>query len=92
MIVNSRKPTADREPIEQTIHTVAVRRLAVTDTSILRRHVADGSMGDGGTWFLLLVRLTESGKWRLLGRRRTKTELLTLAGTIDPQHLDGKRV
>ncbi len=48
-----RETIVDREPIDQTIHTVAVRSLAVTDTSILRRHVADGTLGDNGTSFHL---------------------------------------
>ncbi len=87
----SRQPAVDREPIEQTIHTVAVRRLAVADTSIVRFQASGATPGDDGMWFLLSVR-TSGGDWKFLGRRRSKAELLTLVGTIDQRHLNGKRV
>ena len=91
MITAIRQPRVDREPIEQTIHTLAVRRLGVTETSVRRFEATGGTMGDDGLWFSLSVR-TSAGEWKFLGRRRTKAELLTLAATISPRHLDGKRV
>jgi len=78
-----------REAIEQTIHTVAVRRLGVVDTSIVR-HLERGEVDWAGAWFVLSVRLPGDGDWKFLGRRRTKAELFELVSTLAPTHLDGK--
>jgi hypothetical protein len=82
--------TAISEPIDQTIRTVAVRRLGVVNATIIR-HVDRGSMlNDAGVWFLLSVRLPGDHASKLIGRRRTKAELLSLVSTLDPRHVDGK--
>lgn len=86
---------ADREQIEQTIHTVAMRRLGVADVNIVPLFERDWELYQEtqtptrSQWFSLHV--LDGGKWKMLGRRRTKAELLALVSTIDPRHVDGKR-
>lgn len=82
--------TDTREPIEQTIHETAAHRLGVVDTSIVRVVDRDRDPEIAGVWFALSVRLPGEARWTLLGRRRTKQELLTLVSALDPRHVDGK--
>ena len=77
------------EPIDATIHTVAVRRLGVVDTSIVR-HFERGEVDWSGEWYLLSVKLPGDAEWTLLGRRRTKAELLTSVSTLHPAHIAGR--
>jgi hypothetical protein len=78
------------ESIDETIRTVAARRLGVVDTEITRTVVRSDDPSVAGEWFMLSVRLPGDLEWKAIGRRRMKAELLTIAGTIDPRHLDGK--
>lgn len=80
----------DREAIEQTIHTVAVRRLGVVDTAIVRNFDRGSQFDEGGVWFLLSVKLPGDAAWTLIGRRRTKVELWGLVETLDRRHLGGR--
>jgi hypothetical protein len=83
------------EALEQTINTTAVRRLGVADTSIVRvddkpTYRAPAPEEWYGVWFTLSVKLLGDVEWKLLGRRRTREELLTLVSSLDPRHVDGK--
>ena len=81
----------DAEAIDQTIRSVCIRRLGVVDTSIVRYvERSHGGFG-GGTWYLLFIRKQAGEPSQLLGRRATKAELLVLAETLNPRHVDGIR-
>lgn len=43
-----------------------------------------------GRWFSLSIKLQADGEWLTLGRRRTRTELLTLANTLPVEHVGGR--
>jgi hypothetical protein len=77
------------EKIEATINTVAVRRLGVAETSIIRSESRRTEHEPGGEWFVLSVRLPGANEWTLVGRRRTMHELLLLVSSLDPRHVGG---
>ncbi len=56
------------------------------DASIVPQFVKDyPGVLDGGAWYVLSVRYRDDADWEVLGRRRTRAELLQLAkrGPVD---------
>jgi hypothetical protein len=79
------------EPIEQTIRTVAIRRLGAVDVEIVRHTDRRWDSTEQEPWYGLWLKLYGESESTLVGRRRTKRDLLELATTLDPRHLAGKR-
>jgi hypothetical protein len=83
--------------IEQTIRTMATRRLGVVDTSIVRfddtpKRLASSPEPWHGVWYLLSVRPAPGAPWQLLGRRREPAQLLELVGSLSKRDIGYGRV
>lgn len=74
------------DTIEDTIRDAA-RAKGFADASIVPQNVQDriGALDVGG-WFVLSVKRQAEDDWELLGRRRTKEELI---GLVNAQRLSG---
>lgn len=78
-----------RERIDDEIRRAARDRLNVQFVSIVQRVERDFDGHDGSiAWQLLFVKRTAAEPWQLLGRRRSKAELLTLASEFDRARFD----
>lgn len=76
--------------IEQTIRTTATRRLGAVDAMIVRvneQHATPGCLNNG-EWFALFLKFADG--WKMIGRRRTKLELLEVVNSLEVRELDGK--
>jgi len=73
--------------IESEIADVAYKR-GFVDATVSPQSVRFPSSTDSGDWFVLAVKLDS---WHVVGRRRTRSELLELVKTLDVADVGGKR-
>ncbi len=64
---------------ENEIRQLAVEKFHAVDAAISRMEARDyAGCVDAGTWYVLSVRQHLGGEWEVIGRRRSRAELLTM--------------
>jgi hypothetical protein len=68
--------------IDDAIRAAAKAR-GYADAAVARQYVHGSHQLDAGEWLVLSVKRHEGDEWQLLGRRRTRQELLAMLLTAD---------
>jgi hypothetical protein len=77
--------------LEARIRDAAAKRFNAADVSIVRYRERESAWVTAVEWFGVSIRQQPEGPWEMLGRRRTKTELLQMVETMDPAQVGGRR-
>lgn len=76
----TKPPTKMTNPTEMEIIDATIERFKCCDAEIIRQIVPErGTIGsESGEWYCLGIRQRPGSSWELIGRRRTRAELLRM--------------